>query len=129
MRRMAWVGLFTALGALAGTGSSAQTRELTPSQRAALERLSGKLEEVDFHPTAVPSWLMGDLGPADADPGSAALAVVQRVADVYRMTPDDGFTVRSVRSDDVGQVHVRLQQTYRGLPVLGGELIVHIEED
>ncbi|HEX9082669.1 MAG TPA: M4 family metallopeptidase [Holophagaceae bacterium] len=36
-----------------------------------------------------------------------------------------GFTFRGSHQDSLGEDHVRLQQTYRGLPVFGGEAIVH----
>lgn len=102
---------------------------LTETQKEALGRISDKLTYLDFERTAVPSWLMGDLGPASGDPTSSALEVVQSVGDVYRMTPDDGFTVLKTETDEIGQVHARLQQRYRGLRVVGGELIVHLERD
>lgn len=34
-----------------------------------------------------------------------------------------------VDRDEIGQIHVRLQQIYQGLPVFGAELIVHMNEN
>ena len=43
--------------------------------------------------------------------------------------PQDGFGFRLEEKDALGQSHVRMSQTYRGIPVLGGELIVHVDGD
>lgn len=37
----------------------------------------------------------------------------------------DAFTAKSVTVDKDGTEHVRLERSYRGLPVFGGELVVH----
>jgi zinc metalloprotease ZmpA len=49
--------------------------------------------------------------------GPAALAV--------RRASADGFIVRDVIVDAKGTEHVRFDRTYRGLPVIGGDLVVH----
>ena len=38
---------------------------------------------------------------------------------------DDGFVVRDVIVEPDGREHVRFDRTYRGLPVVGGDLVVH----
>jgi hypothetical protein len=64
---------------------------------------------------------------ADGRPGAglgesgAAALVVRSVGDIYRMTGDDAFAVRKTETDEIGQVHARLQQQYRGLRVVGGD--------
>jgi Zn-dependent metalloprotease len=107
----------------------AQSQELTEAQRRALAAITDRLSYLNFERTAVPSWLMGDLGPASGDPGAAALDVVRRLGDIYRMSGADGFTVRKTERDEIGQVHARLQQRYGGIRVVDGELIVHMEAD
>jgi Zn-dependent metalloprotease len=103
---------------------------LTEAQRRALTKITDQLTYIDFHPTAVPSWLMGDLGPVEGEPASAALTAVQRVGDVYRLTAHDGFHARRISVDDeTGETHVRLQQRYQGLRVVQGELIVHLRRE
>src|SRR5262245_32800401 len=123
-KKIALVAAVLAGLALGPRGVAAQEATLTEAQRQALAGLSDRLTYLNFEPTAVPSWLMGDLGPISGDPGTAALAVVRSVGDIYRMTADDTFNVRKTETDDIGQVHARLQQTYRGLRVVDGELIV-----
>jgi Zn-dependent metalloprotease len=113
--------------ALGARPARAQSQELTEAQKRALGAISDKLTYLNFELSAVPSWIEGDLGPATGDPGGAALGVVRRLGDVYRMSDSDSFVVRTTEADEIGQVHARLQQQYRGLRVVGGELIVHME--
>lgn len=40
-----------------------------------------------------------------------------------------GLGLRKVWVDDLGMAHVRMQQTLRGVPVFGGEVIVHLHDD
>lgn len=39
--------------------------------------------------------------------------------------PSEEFVARSAREDEQGNLHVRLEQVYQGIPVYGGELIAH----
>ncbi|MCB9648038.1 MAG: M4 family metallopeptidase [Deltaproteobacteria bacterium] len=39
----------------------------------------------------------------------------------------DGLQVRRVMQDPLGQLHARLTQTFNGVPVFGGEVIVHMD--
>lgn len=58
----------------------------------------------------------------------AALLAVHELGPLFRLQGEDAFLPRTVERDELGQEHVRLQQTYRGLPVVGGELIVHLDQ-
>ena len=40
----------------------------------------------------------------------------------------EDFAARKTQRDELGQVHVRVSQSIAGLPVVGAELIVHIDE-
>jgi bacillolysin len=66
------------------------------------------------------------------DPASQARARDVALDHVLRVAPAalgdvDDVVVNSVFVDDFGGAHVRLQQTESGLPVLGGEAIVHLD--
>lgn len=39
----------------------------------------------------------------------------------------ESFKARSVLQDELGQIHVRVRQSIAGLPVVGAELILHVE--
>ncbi|WP_030855543.1 M4 family metallopeptidase [Streptomyces griseus] len=45
------------------------------------------------------------------------------------MGPDERLVAKDVLIDADGSRHVRYDRTYRGLPVIGGDLVVHLSED
>lgn len=64
--------------------------------------------------------------PAAAQPAAwAAAALAGHPAAVYA-GPADAFRSRATVLDPGGSSHVRFDRTYRGLPVLGGDLVVHL---
>jgi Zn-dependent metalloprotease len=75
--------------------------------------------------------------PQNATPAAdARAAAVARALGHLRANPalahadaDHAFGVRDVVLDAGGGEHVRLDRTYRGLPVLGGDLVVHGRRD
>jgi vibriolysin len=78
----------------------------------------------------VPSMVMGRIGGrAYQNPEAAAQVVLEEQGAAFRRGADDSFLYRVEHNDDLGQTHVRMAQTYRGLPVIGGELIVHMTGD
>jgi thermolysin len=55
-----------------------------------------------------------------------AIAVLDRLAGLYRIqNASEEFVVLSTESDTTGWRHVRIEQRYRALPVVGSGLIVH----
>ena len=59
-----------------------------------------------------------------------AVAVLDNLATFYRISDAaNEFAVQSVEPDEVGFHHVKLNQTYRKLRVVGGELIVHFGKE
>ncbi len=73
----------------------------------------------------------GAITPAAAAPTQRATAVddaranVRSHADRLGVTSTQGLQARDVVLDQDGSAHVRFDRTYRGLPVLGGDLVVH----
>lgn len=63
------------------------------------------------------------------DPLVAAADALEEHRDAIGRGPHDGFAYRLVEKDALGQSHVRMSQTYRGVRVLGGELVVHLDGD
>ncbi len=63
------------------------------------------------------------------DPLVAAATALEEHRSTIGRGPQDGFAFRLEEKDGLGQSHVRMTQTYRGIPVLGGELIVHVDGD
>lgn len=76
----------------------------------------------------IPQEIRGLAQPrASGDPKTAALFAVEELGPLFRVGPADRFEPVTLERDELGQEHVRLQQVHRGLPVVGGELIVHMD--
>ena len=72
--------------------------------------------------------LMGTAGQSAAVTGPAvdrALAAIRQNPAPTRLSASDAFKARGVTVDRHGVEHVRLDRTYKGLPVIGGDLVVH----
>nr|WP_293834844.1 M4 family metallopeptidase [uncultured Arsenicibacter sp.] len=41
---------------------------------------------------------------------------------------EESFTLKQTLTDELGQTHVRLTQTFQGIPVYGGELVAHLSD-
>ncbi|MFF7356671.1 MULTISPECIES: M4 family metallopeptidase [Streptomyces] len=60
---------------------------------------------------------------------SHAKANVTRHADIFGFGPGQRLRVKDVVVDADGTQHVRFERTYRGLPVVGGDFVVHQKAD
>ena len=68
-------------------------------------------------------------GSATADqrgPAAAALAALAEHPGAARAAQGQGFAVRGALRDADGGSHVRVDRTWRGLPVRGGDMVVHL---
>ena len=63
------------------------------------------------------------------EPLAAAAEALEEYRDVLGRGPEDGFAFRLEEKDRLGQSHVRMMQTYRGIRVLGGDVVVHLDGD
>ena len=62
--------------------------------------------------------------------GDLARAFIHAYRADFRLTqPANEFRVQSVETDTLGLTHVRLQQTFQGIPVWAAELVVHLNAD
>ncbi|MFV0136124.1 M4 family metallopeptidase [Streptomyces sp. HMX87] len=68
-------------------------------------------------------------GPARAEAVENAAAVLAQHAASLGLTGPQRTKVRDVVVDADGTQHVRYDRTYRGLPVLGGDFVVHLAPD
>lgn len=78
----------------------------------------------------VPTFMVGDLGTLEAGIAKrdAAVHFLQSlVGDSFDAAGTEGLVARNVKRDDLGQVHIRINQQINGLPVIGAELIVHAD--
>ncbi|MGO4550269.1 M4 family metallopeptidase [Lysobacter sp. 2RAF19] len=60
-----------------------------------------------------------------ASPATRALGAIRQNPAAARLSAYDNFQVRGVVVDRDGTEHVRMDRTYQGLPVIGGDLVVH----
>jgi Zn-dependent metalloprotease len=62
---------------------------------------------------------------SSASRADQAIAAAKAHPGATRFGAGQAFTVKNTLVDPDGTSHVRLQRTYRGLPVVGGDLVVH----
>ncbi|RKG84138.1 M4 family metallopeptidase [Corallococcus terminator] len=145
-RNTRWLlaGLSFTLSACGAGGPDLEAPALAPSgiiknssQReveAALAALPGA-QVLDAHADGVPSSLKGELG-ATGRPITGASAwqahallepTLARVLPAFRLKMKD-VTPVGIRRDELGHTHVRYAQVKAGLPVVGEELLVHLDE-
>ena len=67
---------------------------------------------------------------AGRDARDQARAALAAHPAALRTSPEDSFAARGATVlDKDGSAHVRYDRSYRGLPVLGGDVVVHLTED
>jgi thermolysin len=81
----------------------------------------------------IPTYIEGIFPDKKAVAGrevETALSFFEEHKGAFRMTaPVDELQTQRIDADELGMRHVRFQQVYQGLPVVGGELIVHFGAD
>src|SRR5262249_26215565 len=88
----------------------------------------GKDVSTTFDDQGIPKYLMGTLSDRlnEDDPVAEAKIALELHGAAFRRSRDDGFSYRTHEKDNLGMTHVRMTQTYKGIPVVGGKLIVHL---
>jgi len=92
----------------------------------AKQPVESKIRIHDNDAKGVPTFVTGELG--KLGPGAvdkAAKAFLKSQKDLLGMVGTEDFDTASVLTDNLGQTHVKFQQTLRGLPVVGAEYVVH----
>jgi vibriolysin len=102
-----------------------------PEEQDAASRGLGPQVRAEMNRHGVPAFLEGKLSARDsADPVNAATRALQKHRAAFRAGMNDDFVFSGRKEKDIlGQDHVRMQQTFQGLRVVGGELIVHMTDD
>ena len=78
-----------------------------------------------LYAVAVLALAIGNAPAADMPPAGRALELLRRNAPAARASALDQYVVRDVTVDRDGTEHVRFDRTYAGLPVIGGDLVMH----
>jgi Zn-dependent metalloprotease len=128
-------GLFALLAAAQGHAVAAGAAQDVDSTVRAMTAATGAPVTVTRSPaTGTVTFLAAPLGrvipladPTAMTPAAGALAFVGQYAKAFGLTTDSAMQVTKVDAvDSVGMDHVRLQQLYRGIPVTGAEMTVHL---
>lgn len=61
------------------------------------------------------------------DRATAAVAAARAHGSSFGLDADQGLSNRGVATDRDGTTHVRFDRTFKGLPVVGGDLVVHTD--
>src|SRR5262245_10385690 len=119
------------VGAQSGSNQASRPqKQLNPQQQQSLRALGGRVREVEFDDRAVPSWLRGDLGTVKGDPRDKAVEAMRALGPLFRRGADDEFEMsKEPVKDELGHTHVPLQERDRGLRVVWGKMIVHLQGD
>jgi hypothetical protein len=106
----------------------------TEDVRAALAALPSA-QVIGAHEDGVPYMIRGRFGTSGtslrglsaAEAHAQVSTALARLAPVFRLQAAD-LVVRRVSQDEQGHTHIRYAQTKNGLPVIGHELVVHVDE-
>ena len=84
-----------------------------------------------FSPQGTPGWVSGRLDATDrsvALEDQAFLYLDALKAYMHITDPAQEFQITSIHQGTTGKTHIRMDQYYKGLPVYGGEVILHAEQ-
>lgn len=90
-------------------------------------RLSSRFTVGASAAAAALAALPGAATAAPVDPVAAARQALANQPGVAKFAAGDRFTLVDVITDPSGAAHVRMDRVHEGLPVLGGDVIVHLD--
>jgi len=115
--------MLTSGAALAGNG-----RGLSRDQIARLHALPA-VDQLNVDSSGTPTLISGRLGFLGFGPVEHAVhGFMANQLPLFQGGGEERFRTLRVHRDAAGLAHLRLEQTYRGLPIVGAELIVHVKE-
>src|SRR5437764_12770361 len=80
----------------------------------------------DQDPNGVPTFVSGNIGIlGPGAPDKAAKDFLKAQKHLLHQTGNEDFDATQVTRDSLGQTHVKFAEKIKGLPVFGGEYIVH----
>ncbi len=90
-------------------------------------------EVLEYSADGIPQYVVGHLGEIDASQPEGLIAddrslraSLPPVLKVFRLENKD-LELRRINTDEMGARHYRYDQVFNGLPVIGGDLIVHVD--
>jgi vibriolysin len=129
---VAWLG--TSLAACSSPSEEAP-RDTGPAKAADAKSALARVKDVEVLGVQdnVPYFVRGDFGRVPAgsmararESGEDVRAVLNDLAPVFRLDGND-LVFRKQSVDAQGHRHLRFNQLHQGLPVIGGQLVVHVD--
>jgi uncharacterized protein (TIGR03382 family) len=120
-------------GCVSPDGSTLGSEDRAVTSQRALSAFS-RIDRVAKSDDGLPYFVRGNLGKATgaiadvAQAESALAAALPKIGAAFGVDAAD-LTATKIQRDKLGMTHVRFAQSKNGLPVVGGELIVHIAAD
>jgi Zn-dependent metalloprotease len=106
-------------------------QQMTVTQIEAAQRVPN-LRAMHVDKSGIPSHIHGDLGSFRTEvstPEAETAAFVGRMRDLLRADGSETFKLRRLtREASRGAQHYRMKQLINGLEVIGGEVIVHVDQ-
>jgi vibriolysin len=103
-------------------------RGVSDEQRSQLRGFS-RVDQLVFDSSGVPTVISGRLGHIGFGPMERSVhGYMARLLPLFRGGGEERFRNVRVDRDKEGGAHLRLQQEYRGLPIVGTDVIVHVNE-
>ena len=79
------------------------------------------IQSIPGKPTALKSTAI--------DPSTACFSYLNSIKSLLKVDhPEDQFAIARVHTDEFTKTHIRLNQVYKGIPVYGGDIVVHLNE-
>ena len=115
-------------------GCGVPQQDAAPRHNSGGEYARHGFEEAVVGEAGTPTFLAGRMivrgeTPAATDEALAQAALLGDLRASYRLSPGTAFAVRNHSDGEHGSTYIRLQQLYRGLPVLGREVAVQVGKD
>ena len=117
----------------ADNSSAEDSAKLASDVHGALSNF-GDVEVLDTGAGGVPTFVRGRLGKLDPSLGLAPINGtslrdnLDRIAPIFRLSSND-LTAVSSSTDALGFKHITYRQSKNGLPVVGGDLRLHVKRD
>jgi Zn-dependent metalloprotease len=116
-------------GALDPTGDGGSA--VDPLQQ--LDEDTGVTWKVRYHSDVhIPAYLAGRTAPMAVTPADALRAgeaFLTHYHALFQISPDDALSSEGAETDDLGMTHARFSQKHDKVPVWGGDLMVHFDQD
>ena len=131
LRRIPFVALVALAFVLLSAGSvlADDPRGLTSDQIAQLRGFPA-VHQFEANSAGIPTFISGRLGFIGFGPVERnAPSFVSKLLPLFHGAGEERFRVLRTERDKAGAAHVRLEEQYRGLSIVGAELIVHVNEN